>query len=698
MLSHTPPGHLRSALSAACTPVLLAAALCCWPLTAARAQAPADRTTLDIEAGVDPSITPGDDFFAYANGGWLKATEIPAGKDRWSARSEIDARTQRQIVALLDDAATAPKGTLARKVGDFRAAYLNVAAIERRGLAPLRPLLDSIERVEDKAALTRLLGRELGADVDPLNWGIYRSSHLIGLSVEPGLHGEKTYVAFLLQGGLGLPDRENYVSTDPAMQALKASYGEYIGHLLALAGFDHAAQRARAVLALETALATSQATREASANDRNVDHLWTRADFARDAPGMDWSAFFTAAGLAGQESFVAWQPTALTGVATLVASQPLHTWKDYLRVRVLDEFADVLPAPFPEQALAVHGAGASSQPQGSSRAERALEATQTAMSGPLGRLYAERHFSAGQKARVQAIVANVIAAFRQRVEAVTWMSPATRAVALAKLKTIYFGIGYPEVWPDYSDLMVDSEDAVGNLRRVADRNYRQAVALLGRPVDMTEWWIAPQRVAAVLVFQQNAYNFPAALLQVPKFDSTASDAASYGAIGAIVGHEVSHFVDLLGAEYDPSGQLRHWWTAEDLARFQTAVEPLVNQFSGYHPFPDMSIDGKLTQTENIADLAGLSAAFDAYRRTLGDRATDREYVRQQDRQFFIGFARSWRVRIREDALRKQVATSDHAPESYRISTVRNLDAWYDAFDVQPGDRLYLEPGARVRIW
>jgi putative endopeptidase len=678
--------------------VALAAALSSWPGSTAVAQAVRDRAASRVELGVDSSIKPGDDFCAYANGGWLKTTEIPAGKDRWNARTEIDERTSRQLAKLLDDAKAAPAGSPGRKVADFRAAYLNEAAIEARGTTPLAPVLDSIARVQDKAALTRLLGKGMRADVDPLNWGVYRSSHLLGLSVEPGIHGEKTQVAFLLQGGLGLPDREHYIGAEPRMQGLRSKYQVYVGRLLALAGFDGADQRAAAVVALETAIAQSQATREASANDHNADNLWTRADFAREAPGMDWSAFFAAAGLEKQQTFVAWQPTAVKGVAALVASEPLEAWKDYLRVRVVDGYADVLPRAFAEEALALHGAAATGKPNESSRTQRSLDATLLAMSDAVGKIYAERYFPAEQKARVQAIVANVIAAFRQRVEAVTWMSPGTKTLALAKLKTLYFDVGYPEKWQDHSDLSVDALDALGNVRRVADRNYAQAVARLGQPVDMTEWWITPQRVGAILTFQQNAYNFPAALLQAPKYDPTASDAASYGAIGAIVGHEVSHFVDILGMDWDAEGRSRHWWTAEDSSRFQSVVEPLVNQFSSYHPFPDLAVNGKLTQTENIADLGGLAAAFDAYRRTLGSRASDKAYVQQQDREFFIGFARSWRGKTRDNALRAQLATDPHAPESYRIATVRNIDAWYDAFDVRPGDRLYLEPKARVRIW
>jgi predicted metalloendopeptidase len=413
---------------------------------------------------------------------------------------------------------------------------------------------------------------------------------------------------------------------------------------------------------------------------------------------MDWSAFFAAAGLAKQRAFTPWQPTAVRGVAALVASKPLEVWKDYLRVRALDEHADMLPRVFAREAAAYRNSTTNGKQQPVSRAQRAVEVTQLAMSDAIGRIYAERYFSPEQKARVQAIVANVKAAFVRRVEAVTWMSPATKAVALEKLKTLYVGIGYPERWADFSDLAVDSADAVGNLRRVAGRNYRHALALLDAPVDRSQWWIAPQTVGAILAFQQNAYDFTAALLQPPKFDPMASDAASYGAIGAIIGHDIVHFVDVLGAEYEVDGRMRRWWTPDDMQRFQARAEPLVKQFSAYRPFPDVAVNGKLSQTENVADLAGLSAAFDAYRRTLGSRAGDNAYVRQNDREFFIAFAQSWRAKISDRAMRTQATTNDHAPENYRIATVRNLDAWYDAFDVRPGQRLYLEPSARARIW
>jgi predicted metalloendopeptidase len=638
------------------------------------------------EPGVDESTQPGDDFFAYANGAWLRDTPMPAGIHRWGARAEVNELTKRQVTQLIDDAAAAPTGSDARKVADFRAAYANESAIESRGLASLKPLLTRIDNISERTTLTRYLASELRADVDPLNLGIFDSAHLLGLTVDSGSHGEKTYVAFLLQGGLGLPERKQYLDTTADALALRAKYQARIARVLDLARYDHSTQRAEAVMALETAIAESHATPEASAEDRNADNLWTRADFASRAPGIDWPAFFTAAGLSKQDRFVVWQPTAIEGAAKLVASQPVAGWQDYLRFHAIDRYADALPRAFAEVT-------AESTP----RAQRALEATQQKMSGPLGRLYVERYFSAEQKARMRVITDNVIAAFRQRIDGVKWMSPANKAMALAKLQTLYFGVGYPEKWPNYSTLVVSSNDPVGNLRSIEEWNYRAALARIGQPDDHRDWAITPQTSGAVLNFQKNSYNFAAALLQPPRYDPAASDAANYGAIGAIIGHEVAHFLDTLGADYDAAGSKVHWWTPADLSNYQATVDPLIRQVSDYRPFPDAPVDGAKTQVENVADLGGLLAAFDAHRLALGAKASDRAYVRQMDRQFFIGFARALRSKYDDAGMRKQL-DNDHAPETYRVATVRNVDAWYEAFDVQPGQRLYLEPKARVRIW
>jgi predicted metalloendopeptidase len=628
---------------------------------------------------------PGDDFYAYANAAWLKAATIPAGKERWGARDELEAQARLRIAALLDAAASAKPGSPERKVADYRAAYLNEAAIEAKGLASLRPLLDRVDKVADKADLTRLLGRGMRADVDPLGFGIYKSASVLGLSVEQSIHGERTNVGFLVQGGLGLPDRDDYA--DPAK---RERYRAYIAKMLTLAGFDRADERAAAVLALETAIAQGHATREASANDRNADNVWMRADFTQKAPGMDWTLFFDAAGLRKQQELVVWQPTTVTGLAAQVASQPLEAWKDYLRFHTIHDYADVLPRAFADKALAMRGAT-------SSRAERALAATQSATSGAIGRMYAERYFPAAQKARVEQITENVRAALIERVQQTTWLSPATKADALTKLRTVYVGIGYPDQWEDSSTLNIDAADPLNNLRRVRERDDRNTVARLGAPVNLEYWYSAPQTVGALLVFQQNAYTMSAALLEPPKYDHASSDAAAYGSVGALIGHDLTHYIDVLGAEYDKDHRMRHWWTAEDAQHFEAVTQPLVVQFSAYQPLPSVSIDGKLSLTENIADLGGLAAAFDAYRKTLGSRAADADYVRRQDREFFLAYAQTQRRKAGETWLRKQAA-SDHAPEEYRAATVRNLDAWYDAFDVRPGQRLYLPPAARVRVW
>jgi putative endopeptidase len=626
-------------------------------------------------------VSPGDDFDAFANSPWADAAEIPAGRSRWNARDEIAAQTQRQVTTLLDDAARVAPGTLARKVADFRAADLNQAAIEQQELAPLQPLLARIDAVRDKSALTRLLGAWMLADVDPMNVGTYESAHLFGLAVGPGNRGEKSNVVFVVQGGLGLGSREPYLASDPAR---RDEYLRYLTRLLELAGYPHAPERAATVLQLETALARTHADGEFSVDDKNGGNLWTRTDFARRAPGMDWAQFFEAAGLGSQQAFVAWQPDAIQGGAALVESQPLSAWLDYLRLRTLDEYADVLPRAFQESFVALHGA-------------RNPDAPPAALAALIGPLYAGQHFPAAQKARVNLIARNVSAAFRRRVETVSWLSPASRKAALAKIDAMYFGIGYPERWPNYSPLVVNAADPIGNRLRLAEWNYREVLARVGKPVDPLGWWITPQTPGAVLLFNQNAYNFGAALLQPPKYDAGASDAMNYGAIGAIVGHELSHFVDILGADYDLSGAKNHWWSAADLDGYDAAAEPLVRQYSNYSIPTGEHLDGKLMRVENVADLAGLSAAFDAWRQTLGERARDPAYVRQQDREFFLGFARAWRSRYTADGLRKQ-ATTDHAPEKFRIATVRNLDAWYEAFDVTPGQKLYLEPKARVRVW
>jgi predicted metalloendopeptidase len=651
--------------------LLLSAIVLASVATNTRAQGPAMAAlTIAMEGGgSDAAVKPGDDFFAYANAEWLASTKIPPGKPRWGARNEIADLTAQQVSQVIREA---NKG----KVADFYAAYIDEAAIERKGIAPVAPILKSIEAIADKTDLARWLGAHMRADVDPINLGVYDSSHVFGLAVSSGIHGEPKYVAYLTQGGLGMGEREAYLDETAEKKAARDQYRDHIARMLERAGARDAKQRADAVLALETELARAHAIAAESDNDRNADNRWERLEFGRRAPGMQWTAFFAAAGLSKEVHIVAWQPSAIRGTAALVASQPLPAWKDYLRFHVMERYADVLPR--------VNG-----EPARGSREERAVAATNQALPEAVGRLYVERYFPPATKVRVKAILEHVVAAFRRHVDDAPWMSAPTKAVAIAKLDAMYFGVGYREQWPDDSQLRIDPHDPAGNLQRIDDWRYRNAIAKLGKLVDRREWVIAPQTPGAVLNFHLNSYNFAAALLQPPKFDPQASDTAAYGAIGAIFAHEVSHFVDTLGADYDAIGATRTWWAAQDKARYETAVRPLVEQFSAYRPLPDIAVDGKLTLVENVADLGGLAAAYDAYRAATGGG---------HDRDFFIAFARSWRAKAGDAALRAQLKGDGHAPESYRIATVRNLDAWYEAFDVKPGQRLYLEPGARVHVW
>ncbi|MBV8664989.1 MAG: M13 family metallopeptidase [Burkholderiaceae bacterium] len=653
-----------------------------------------DPTQVFAASGMKASIAPGDDFNGYVNGLWIDTTDIPADQNRWGIDGQMAEDTDKRVAQLIEDAAKRTTGVSLdeRRVGAFYTAFMDEAGIESKGLAPLQPLLQRIAAVNDKAALARMLGSTLRADVDPLNSTNFFTENLFGLWVAQGLHDPEHYQAYLLQGGLGLPDREYYVAKDAKMEGIRAKYVEHIAAVLKLAGFDDADKRAAQVFELERRIARAHAKREDSEDVLKADNLWTRQDFAKKAPGMDWNTFFEAAGLAGQQQLDVWHPGAVKGEAALVAATPLQVWKDYLSYHAVNHFSGVLSKAFADERFGFYGTTLSGTPQQRARWKRAVFATNDALGFAVGHLYVDRYFSAHDKAQVQTMVSNLIAAFDKRIDHLDWMAPQTKAEAKKKLKTLYVGVGYPDHWPDYSGLEVASDDALGNAMRAEEFHYRKELAKFGKPVDKTEWAMVPHIVNAVNMPLQNALNFPAAILQPPSFDPMASDASNYGAIGATIGHEISHSFDDQGAQFDSQGRLRNWWTKGDLAHFKKSSAALAAQFSTYHPFPDLAINGQQTLSENIADLAGLTAALDAYHASLKDPSS------ADDKAFFISYGASWREKVREKALRVQVVTDGHAPAMYRVSTVRNLDAWYAAFDVKPGQGLYLAPLARVRIW
>lgn len=658
-----------------------------------------DAAGIDL-AGMDRSVAPGDDFFAFANGTWLKNTEIPADRSTWGNGAMTAERTAKRTSDLIADAAkaNAPAGSDAKKVGDYYASFMDEAAIEGKKLEPIKPLLASIAKIGDAKALAKAFGESLRADVDVLNATNLDTDNLFGLWVAQDLDDPTKYAPFLLQGGLEMPDRDYYLASDARMTEIRGKYKAHIAAVLKLAGIADPDKRAQRILDLETKIAKVHANREETEDVKKGNNHWPKADLAKKAPGLDWDTFLAAAQLDKQATFVLWQPHAIIGISALVKSEPLDAWKDFLAFHAMERHAAFLPKAVTDEAFSFYGKTLNGTPQERERWKRAVEATDAALGEVVGKLYVEKYFPATEKARAEQMVKNIVAAFGARIDKLEWMSPKTKAQAKAKLSVLKVGVGYPDKWRDYSGLEVVRGDAFGNYVRAQKNDYKRNLAKLGQPVDRSEWVMNPQLVNAVNLPAMNALNFPAAILQPSLFDPQRPVAMDYGAAGAIIGHEICHSFDDTGALFDATGKLNNWWTDEDFAHFKASSAALVAQFDAYQPFPDMKVNGKLTSAENIADVAGLSAAYDAYRLAHGGKEGPTAGGLTGDQQFFVSFAQGWRFKAREPMARKRLLTDVHAPAQYRADTVRNLDAWYTAHDVKPGQKLHLAPAARVRVY
>ena len=656
---------------------------------------------LDLAAR-DTAVKPGDDFFVHANGAWDKATEIPADRASWGAGQIVAERVDKQVADLIKglEASSPAPGTEAAKIAAFYGAFMDEARIEALGTAPLKPGLTRIAAIDDRHALSAYLGAQLRADVDVMNATELRTDNLFGLWVAADFDRPTTYSPFILQGGLSLPDRDYYLSDAPKMAALREALKVHIAKVLMLAGAPEAEAEAKAgaIFDLESRIAHVHASITDTEDPGKGNNHWTRADLDSRAPGVDWAAFLEPAGLSAQATFVIWQPAALIGEAALVGSVPLATWRDYLAFHYIDRNSRELPKAFADERFAFYGKTLSGTPALAERWKRGVAATNGALGEAVGKLYVAQYFPPASKAAVEDMVRNLLAAFDRRIDQLDWMTPATKATAHAKLKALKVGVGYPDHWRSYEGLAIAADDAFGNAQRAALFDSRSKVARLVQPVDRGEWVMNPQLVNAVNLPILNALNFSAAILQPPYFDAQAPAAVNYGGTGAVIGHEISHSFDNNGSQFDAQGRMRNWWTPEDLAHFTASGAALAKQFDGYRPFPDVAVNGAQTLSENIADVAGLSAAYDAYRASLhGARAPVVDGL-SGDQQFFLAFAQAWREKTREAALRRQLATDGHAPAHYRAETVRNLDGWYPAFDVKPGEALYLAPKDRVKIW
>ncbi|HJR75125.1 MAG TPA: M13 family metallopeptidase [Luteimonas sp.] len=669
------------------------------PPAADAAPAAAPTSGVDL-AGIDKSVQPGDDFDEYANGAWKKATEIPADRASLSTGFYVFEKAEKRNAELIQglEKANPAAGSNERKIADYYAAFMDEAGIEKRGLAPLQPELDKVAAVTDVATLSRYLGADMRADTDSLNSTNFYTENLFGLFVVQGLEDPSKNYGYLMQGGLGMPDREYYLAGDKDMAANRAAYQKYIADILKLAGDADAEKKAKTIFDLEMKIAKAHASVVDSQDIHKANNPWPTADYAKNAPGIDWSAFFDAAKLSGQQTIFAWQPDAIKKLSALVASEPLQTWKDYLRFHAINHSAGLLPKAYADLSFGFYGTQLNGTTKQRDRWKRAIGATNGALGDAIGQLYIQQYFPASSKAKVEDMVKNILATFREGVDKLEWMTPETKKTAKAKAETMLIGVGYPDSWRDYSSLDVKRDDPLGNALRAEEAEYRHQTAKLGKAPDRKEWWMTPQTVNAVQLPLQNAMNFPAAILEAPFFDPNADAAANYGSIGAVIGHEVSHGFDNLGSEFDAEGRLRNWWTKEDSAHFKAATDKLVAQYDAYEALPGLRLNGKQTLGENIADVAGLQAAYIAYHKSLGGKEAPVIDGLTGDQRFFLSFAQAWRAKQRDAALRAQVIGDGHAPARYRALTVRNIDAWYGAFSPKPGEKLYLDAKDRVKIW
>ncbi|HKC15133.1 MAG TPA: M13 family metallopeptidase [Steroidobacteraceae bacterium] len=641
--------------------------------------------------GLDRSVNPGDDFFHYANGTWIKNTPVPSDRSRWGTFDRLNAKSETDLKAIVDEllAQAPPAGSDTRRVADFYRAYADTAAIERAKLDPIAAELARISTLDSHRDVARFMARPTQPYGGPIAF------FPIVDPKEPG-----RYAIQVTQSGLGLPNRDFYLDPSASFAAIRTQYQTYIAAMLTLAKYPGAAKSAEAILALETKIAAVSWPYEKRRDYDATYHPKTRAQLVAMARDYPFYAAFNEAQLPGSfDRFIVAEDTAIAALARLFLNTPLRTWQAYLTFHCLDAYADILPQAYDEAYFEFRGHVLNGQPQKRERWKRGISAVNASIGDALGTLYVARHFSPEAKAKMTALTDNLMAAYKVRISQLAWMSPETREAALKKLASFRVMIGYPEHWKTYQDLEIRADDPVGNERRSLAHEWRRQIDRLDRPVDRSEWGLLAQEVNAENLAEFNAVIFPAAILQPPFFDPAADPAVNYGAIGGVIGHEISHSFDDQGAKLDETGRLRQWWKSEDVERFTAMGKEIIAQYDRFEPFPGVHVKGANTIGENIADLGGVSAAREAYRISLHgeDPPVLDGYTGEQ--RFFLGWAQAWREVIREEALRTRLVSDEHSPAQYRVNgVVRNVDGWYDAFKVPATSSLYLAESDRVRIW
>jgi putative endopeptidase len=645
---------------------------------------------------LDTTVRPQDDFYQFVNGGWLDRTEIPPDRPRWGTFDELIEHSEYRVRAIIEDFVAArdnPPHPDSAKIADLYLSFMDEDAVEAAGLQPLASWLERIHAVADHDALATEFGalRAQGAITSlPLSFW-----------VDLDFADTQRYTTYFGQSGLGMPDRDYYLVDDDRLAETRQAYVRYIARLFELAGSEPgaAAQSAERVFALETSLAKLHWTR-AARRDRQRTYNPVPLDSLGDAaPDFNWPAYLAAAGLDDVDEIVLREYSYFPAVTALIAATPIPTWREYLRFKLLDEAAPLLSRPFVDAHFDLHHRAISGIPEQQLREDRVVRVIEQAFGEAIGREYVARHFPPEHRARMETMVANLKAAFRESIDALEWMSEATKAEARSKLASFGVKIGYPDTWRDYGALEIHASDLVGNIHRTKRFDYERMVGRLGATVDPDEWLMTPQTVNAYYSATRNEIVFPAAILRPPFFNPTADDAINYGAIGAVIGHEISHGFDDQGRRTDGAGLLRDWWTELDDARYRSLADRLVALYGAFEPLEGVHIDGEVSLGENIADNAGLTVALRAYRRSLGEGEAPVIDGFTGEQRFFMGWAQVWRIQFRDDALRRQLMSGHHSPGRYRvIGVVRNIDAFHVAFEVREGDGMWLAPEERVAIW
>ena len=674
--------HLFSALA-----LVLAAA------AAAAGEPPKLASGIDVEY-VDGTVRPQDDFFKYFNGKWLASTEIPVDKSSWGSFLKLRDDTLPQLRAIIEAAAQDPNvvpGSDAQKIGDFYASFMDEKKLDRLGPKPLANELARIAALKDKKQIPALIAHLNQLSVNTA----YR------LAIHQDARDSTKYIVDLGQSGLGMPDRDYYLKRDdPKLGEARVKYQTHIGNMLKLAGDRHAAADARQILALETELAKVHWTK---VENRDPVKTYNKVDLAKLgqlAPGYPWKAYLDAAGVSGKADYViVSQPSYFTGFNRVLKKMPLPAWKAYFEFHLLSSYAPFLSKPFVDRDFSFNGTVLRGVPQNLPRWKRGVATIERSIGESIGKLYVARYFPADRKARMEALVQNLLAAYRQSIDGLDWMSPQTKREALQKLAKFTPKIGYPNTWRDYSALQIIKGDLAGNLMRASAFKYQYDLAKLGQPIDREEWHMTPQTVNAYYNPELNEIVFPAAILQPPFFDANADDAANYGAIGAVIGHEISHGFDDQGSQYDGDGNLRDWWSKEDHKSFAAKTRMLIEQYNAFSPVPGYHVNGELTLGENIADNAGLAIAYKAYHLSLAGKDAPVIDGLTGDQRLFMGFAQVWRSKTRERQAIVLLKSDPHSPARFRTDgTLANQPGFYSAFGVKEGDRMYLPPERRVIIW